>query len=317
MTSVLTSCSPSLPSCPPLPLPQMCGAPSYAAVRNYDPQHEHHQEHQQHHHHRRQQPQQQQQVDSHTPRHTSSALQQVIISCPLVAAPPAFAPASPSGLWAEGYAGLDHVRAPAASPLRWWPLHASPGCLAAVVRMAAEAAGAAVPQACAPTTATGAAAGTTTFASYAVVPRACAPAAASPQCWKPFGTCAGVGSGAVGPHLLLAATAVAQAAVPPAGVSPTPGAGGSGGSCCGVAAPSHCHVSQPAAHVHADAHRHVAAASSHSHVARQPEQEEASFAVLRTPLRTPFGLRSRLPPMRFVCTPAGVKGSGCWGGGGN
>ncbi len=232
--------------------------------------------------------QQQQQVATPTPCHTSSALQQ-LPSCPLVAVPPAFAPAASSGLWAEGFAGLAHACAPAAPPLGWWPLGASADCFWSNLLLGV------VPLACATTT-------------------AASPAAALSSRRIPIA--GGAGAGAVGPHLLLAATAVAQAAVPPAGVSPTPGAGGSGGSCCGVAAPSHCHVSQPAAHVHADAHRHVAAASSHSHVARQPEQEEASFAVLRTPLRTPFGLRSRLPPMRFVCTPAGVRGRGCGGGGG-
>ncbi len=293
----------SSPFLPPSPLLQACAAPSHDTFSIFYPfttmmpQRDHQQ-------------QQQQQVIIN-----SSTLPQ-LPSCPLVAAaPPAFAPAASSGLWAEGYAGLDHACASAAPPLGRWPLGASPGCLAAALRMAAAAARAAMPQACAPTAAAGAAGGgTTSFASSADAPRACAPAAASsPQRWKPFGTCAG--AGAVGPHLLLAATAVAQAAVSSA-IAAAPGTCGSGGSWCGLAARSHCHVSQPAAHVHADAHRHVAAASSHSHVARQPEQEEASFAVLRTPLRTPFGLRSRLPPMRFVCTPAGVKGGGCWGGGG-
>ncbi len=304
------------PPPPPLLLPQACAAPPCATFRTFslfttprhEQQHRRLQQQQQHQH--------QQQVETPTPRDTSSALEQ-LPSCPLVAAaPPACAPAACSGLWAEGFSGLSHVRAPAASPLRWWPLHASPGRLAAAVRLAAAAARAAVPQACAPTAAADAAAASiTSLAIFADVAPACALAAASPQRWQPFGTCAG--AGAVGPHLLLAAMAVAQAAVPPAIGSAGPGACGSGGSCRGVATLSRCHVSQPAAHVHADAHRHVAAASSHSHVARQPEQEAASFAVLRTPLRTPFDLRSRLPPMRFVCTPAGVKGRGCGGVGGN
>ncbi len=173
-------------SVPSLPAPQVCTTPSDAIFPIHNAletlQYEQYLE----------------QMGTPTPLHTSSSLQQLPSCAPVAASPPACAPAASSGLWAEGSAGLDHARAPAAVFPEYFLFGGEADRFGAALREAAAAL-AAVPQACAPTAAAGAAAGgTASFASFADVPPACAPAAASPQRWAPFGTCAGAGSGASG-----------------------------------------------------------------------------------------------------------------------
>ncbi len=174
------------------------------------------------------------------------------------------------------------------------------------------------------------------------------PSAASPQGYSLFGTGAGAGMGRFGPHLLRTAAKLAAAskACPAAasrwggsllnmvagantvgphslgGLQPAAGSAasctyGSGSGCGGLAAPGHCHLAHTAAHARADEHRHTGGGDSQLHVARQPGQEAASFATLRSPLHTPLGLRARLPATRSGCTPGGGSAMGrhCGGGG--
>ncbi len=309
---LLRRCAPPRPPWPPLPLHQACATPRCAVFGIFNPF---------------ETPQnQQQQMETPTPRRVSLGRQQPI-SCP-----PGFT------LGVDGEQGTGVGGQGATEEVEVLSADGAAGVAGGEVQQRAGELGVGVCGADRQMQGAEAEEAASRRAeSSASLASACL-AAASPKGYSLFGT--GAVAGRFGPHLLRTATklsAVSKAcpaaasreggfqvaganSLEPwrlAGGSAAPSTYGSGSGCSGVAAPSHCHVAQPAAHACTNVHRQTAGAGSQLHVARQPDQEAALFAILRSPLHTPLGLRARLPPTRSACTSGGGSAMGrrCGGGG--